>query len=151
MQRIIYLDKKVLYIFVTFCEDKLMKKQIMIGEDLFEKIIEGDFFYIDKTLFIKELLENRGTVTLITRPRRFGKTLNMSMLRAFFDVHRDGKSIFKGLKIMEHQEIVDKHLSKYPVIFMSLKHISGDNFEEAMICLKVLISSLFRQYKNIFN
>jgi len=63
-----------------------MKKPILTGEESFEKIIEGNYFYIDKTLFIKELLENKGTVTLITRPRRFGKTLNMSMLYKYFDV-----------------------------------------------------------------
>ena len=73
-----------------------MKKQILIGEDSFEKIVGGNYFYIDKTLFIKELLENRGKVTLITRPRRFGKTLNMSMLRYFFDVNMDGKVLFDG-------------------------------------------------------
>ena len=73
-----------------------MKKQILIGEDSFEKIVEGNYFYVDKTLFIKELLENRGAVTLITRPRRFGKTLNMSMLRYFFDVNMDGKVLFDG-------------------------------------------------------
>ena len=61
-----------------------MKKQILTGAESFEKIIEGNYFYIDKTLFIKELLDNKGEVTLITRPRRFGKTLNLSMLRHFF-------------------------------------------------------------------
>jgi len=83
-----------------------MKKQIVIGEESFEKIREGDFFYIDKTLFIKEFLENRGEVTLITRPRRFGKTLNLSMLECFFNLKRDSRVLFDGLKIMEHKKKV---------------------------------------------
>ena len=72
-----------------------MKKQILIGAESFEEIVGGNYFYVDKTLFIKELLENRGKVTLITRPRRFGKTLNMSMLRYFFDVNIDSKALFE--------------------------------------------------------
>jgi len=84
-----------------------MAKQILTGAESFEEIIEGNYFYVDKTLFIKELLENRGKVTLITRPRRFGKTMNMSMLEKFFgmgtplkpvSVREDGKSLFDGLK-----------------------------------------------------
>ena len=109
-----------------------MKKQILIGEDLFEKIVEGNFFYIDKTLFIKELLENRGEATLITRPRRFGKTLNMSMLRDFFDVTKDSKALFDGLKIMEHKDIVEKHLNKYPVIFLTLKGVDENTIDDML-------------------
>ena len=72
-----------------------MKKQILTGAESFDKIIGGNHFYVDKTLFIKELLENKGEVTLITRPRRFGKTLNMSMLSHFFDVGKDNRSLFE--------------------------------------------------------
>ena len=127
-----------------------MKKQILIGVDLFEKVIEGDFFYIDKTLFIKELLENRGDVTLITRPRRFGKTMNMSMLRTFFDVHRDGKRYFNGLKIMEYPDIIDKYLNKNPVIFMTLKNISADNFNDAFYRIRSLISTIYQQFLYLY-
>jgi len=100
-----------------------MKRQMLIGTDSFEKLIEGNYFYIDKTLFIKELLDNKNEVTLIIRPRRFGKTLNMSMLKHFFDVNKDSKALFDGLKIMEHRDIVENHLNKYPVVFLTLKSI----------------------------
>ena len=77
-----------------------MKKQILIGVESFEEVIENNYFYIDKTLFIKELMVNKGKATLITRPRRFGKTLNMNMLKCFFDASRDNRHMFEGLKIM---------------------------------------------------
>jgi len=120
-------------------------KQILIGEESFEKIREGDFFYIDKTLFIKELLENRGAVTLITRPRRFGKTLNMSMLRYFFDINMDSKVLFEGLKIMEHKDIVEKHLNKYPVVFLTLKNVVLPTYKSSIERIKSLISGICRQ------
>ena len=89
-----------------------MKKQILTGEESFEKIIKGNYFYIDKTLFIKELIENMGTVTLITRPRRFGKTMNMSILSHFFDLSKDSKALFDGLakftgKIVTYMKATD--------------------------------------------
>ena len=109
-----------------------MKKRILTGEESFEKIIEGNYFYIDKTYFIKELLENMGTVTLITRPRRFGKTLNMDMLRRFFDVSKDSKSLFDGLKIMEHTDIVEKYMNQYPVVSLSLKDVEEITYKDAI-------------------
>ena len=109
-----------------------MKKPILIGEDYFEKIVGGSYFHVNKTLFIKELLENRGEVSLITRPRRFGKMHNMSMLRYFFDVTMDSKALFDGLNVMEHKDIVEKHLNKYPVIFLSLKNVEGKSFESSI-------------------
>jgi len=92
-----------------------VKKRIYIGEESFERIREDDYFYIDKTLFIKELLENKSKVTLVTRPRRFGKTLNISMLRSFFDINRDRKGLFDGLAIAEHQYICENspHIAKF--------------------------------------
>jgi len=128
-----------------------MKKQILIGEDSFEKIVGGNFFYIDKTLFIKELLENRGAVTLITRPRRFGKTLNMSMLRYFFDVNRDSKALFDGLKIMEQTDIVEKHLNKYPVIFLTLKNVEGKTYDSSIENISGLVSGIYRQNRYLFD
>jgi len=127
-----------------------MKKQILIGTDSFEKIVEGNYFYVDKTLFIKELLENRGEVTLITRPRRFGKTLNMSMLRYFFDVNRDSKALFDGLKIMEHNDIIEKYLNKYPVIFLTLKNVEGENYDRAIEHINGLVSGIYRQNRYLF-
>ena len=122
-----------------------MKKQILIGMEFFDRIIEGDYFYIDKTLFIKELLENMGGVTLVNRPRRFGKTLNMSMLMCFFDISQDNKHLFDGLKIMEHTDIVEKHMNKYPVIFITLKDAGENNFSSFIENIKYLVSGIYRQ------
>ena len=122
-----------------------MKQNILTGAESFEKLIEGEYFYIDKTLFIKELHENRGDVTLITRPRRFGKTLNLSMLRSFFDITKDSKTYFTGLKIVEHQEIVEKYMNNYPVIFLTLKDIHENSFEEAIEETRSLVSYIYRQ------
>jgi len=127
-----------------------MKKQILLGEESFEKIREGNFFYIDKTLFIKELLENRGTVTLITRPRRFGKTLNLSMLRYFFDANMDSKALFDGLKIMEHKDIVEKHQNKYPVVFLTLKNVEEDTYEKSIENIGNLVSGIYRQNRYLY-
>ncbi|MCL2045340.1 MAG: ATP-binding protein [Oscillospiraceae bacterium] len=122
-----------------------MKKQILVGVESFERIREDDYFYIDKTLFIKEMMEKRGVVTLITRPRRFGKTLNMSMLKSFFDIRRDSKDLFEGLAIAEHQDICDKHMNKYPVIYLSMKNVEEDTFEKSLNRVKSLVSDLFQQ------
>jgi len=127
-----------------------MKKQILTGSDSFEKIIKGNYFYVDKTLFIKEFLENRGEVTLITRPRRFGKTLNISMLEYFFDMGKDSKALFDGLKIMEHNDIIEKHLNKYPVVFLTLKSVEEDSFENAIERIGKLISGIFQQFQYIY-
>ena len=126
-----------------------MKKQILIGTDSFEKIIGGGYFYIDKTMFIKELLENRGEVTLITRPRRFGKTLNMSMLKNFFNIEacsqkNNSKELFDGLNIMGHKDIVDRHMNKYPVIFITLKNIEAKSFKSSIEMIKIFISKIYR-------
>ena len=130
-----------------------MKKQILTGAESFEELVEGDYFYVDKTLFIKELLENRGKVTLITRPRRFGKTMNMSMLRSFFDVERptptftsmDSVALFNGLKIMEHKDIVEKHMNKYPVVFLTLKNVEFATYENSIKKIGALVSELFQE------
>jgi hypothetical protein len=122
-----------------------MKKQILTGADSFEKLIGGNFFYVDKTMFVKELLENRGEVTLITRPRRFGKTLNMSMLRHFFDVNKDSKALFDGLKIMEHQDVIEKCMNKYPVVFITLKDIKDDTYENSIENIRDLVSEIYEE------
>ena len=122
-----------------------MKKQIRIGLEFFDRIIEEDYFYIDKTLLIKELLENMGGATLITRPRRFGKTLNMSMMKCFFDASRDNRHLFEGLKIMEHEDIVEKHLGKYPVIFITLKDAEYSTFEGTIQKIEFLVSEIYQQ------
>ena len=122
-----------------------MKKQILIGVEFFDKIIEGDYFYIDKTLFIKELLESKGEVTLITRPRRFGKTLNMSMLKCFFDVSMDNRHLFDGLKIMGCGDIVEKYMNNYPVVFITLKDVEFRTFSGSIDKLRYLVSETYQQ------
>lgn len=105
----------------------MKKKPLPIGVDNFEKIIKDGYCYIDKTMFIKELLDLKGEVNLFTRPRRFGKTLNLSMLRYFFEDTGDAKkneenqSLFQGLKIMEQGEEYVEHMGEYPVINLTLK------------------------------
>ena len=104
-----------------------VRKKLPIGIDGFEKIRTNDFYYVDKTLFIKELLQNWGEVNLFTRPRRFGKTLNMSMLKSFFEVGSD-PALFDGLKIAKEKELCEKYMGKFPVISISLKGVDGLNF-----------------------
>ena len=109
-----------------------MKKPLPIGVDNFEKIITNGYYFVDKTWFIKELLDNRSEVNLFTRPRRFGKTLNLSMLRYFFEKgDKDNSHLFQGLKIMEAGEKHLSHLGKYPVISLTLKSAEQPTFEEA--------------------
>ena len=122
-----------------------MKKRIYIGAESFERIREDDYFYIDKTLLIKELLDNRGTVTLVTRPRRFGKTLNISMLRSFFDINRDSKGLFDGLAIAEHQDICEKHMNQYPVISLTLKNVDFSTYNDSIESIGELVSTIFRE------
>lgn len=98
--------------------------------DSFEKIRKYDFYYLDKTKFIEQILKNWSEVSLFTRPRRFGKTLNMSMLRAFFEIGTDG-SLFDGLYISQNKELCQEHMGKYPVIFLSLKSVEGLKFADA--------------------
>ena len=95
-----------------------------------KKIRTNDFYYADKTLFIRELLLNWGEVNLFTRPRRFGKTLNMSMLKCFFEIGSDPE-LFAGLKIIQEKELCEKYMGKFPVISISLKSVGGRNFKTA--------------------
>ncbi|MCL2160257.1 MAG: AAA family ATPase, partial [Oscillospiraceae bacterium] len=122
-----------------------MKKQILTGAEFFEEIIEGDYFYIDKTLFIKELLENKGKVTLITRPRRFGKTLNMNMLEQFFDVGKNSERLFEGLAIAGHKDIVEKHQNKYPVVSITLKNVEERTYGETIENIGNLVSEMYEK------
>ena len=111
-----------------------VRKKLPIGIDGFEKIRTNDFYYVDKTRFIKELLQNWGEVNLFTRPRRFGKTLNMSMLKSFFEVGSD-PALFDGLKILQEKELCEKYMGKFPVISISLKSVGGMNFKAALAAL----------------
>ena len=115
-----------------------MRKKLPIGIDGFEKIRTNDFYYADKTMFISELLHNWGEVNLFTRPRRFGKTLNMSMLKCFFEIE-EKKELFEGLKIAQEKELCEKYMGKFPVISISLKSVDGLNYETATAALRSVI------------
>ena len=114
------------------------EKKLPVGIDSFEKLREEDFYYVDKTGLIRDLLNNWGEVNLFTRPRRFGKTLNMSMLKCFFEIGGD-KHIFDGLAISREKALCDAYMGKYPVVFLSLKDVDGLTFEDAYERLKQLI------------
>ena len=108
-----------------------------IGIDNFEKVVKGGYYFVDKTMFIKELLDMKGEVNLFTRPRRFGKTLNMSMLRYFFEQGKtDNTELFRGLKIMDAGEEYLAHMGKYPVISITLKSMKQYSYESAFEMLK---------------
>ena len=109
--------------------------KLPVGIDDFRKLRESDFYYVDKTKLIEQLLQSWSEVTLFTRPRRFGKTLNMSMLKSFFEIGTD-KSLFDGLYISGNKELCDEYMGKYPVIFLSLKGVEGLDFSSAkrMLC-----------------
>ena len=112
--------------------------KLPVGIDSFEKIRRNNFYYIDKTKLIEQLVETGGEVTLFTRPRRFGKTLNMSMLKSFFEMGTD-ESLFDGLYISGNKELCDKYMGKYPVIFLSLKSAEGRSFDDARYMITELI------------
>ncbi len=119
-----------------------MQKRLMlpVGIENFSEIRNGTYYYIDKTKLIEELLEGGNKVSLFTRPRRFGKTLNMSMLRSFFEIEAD-RNLFDGLYISSRKDLCDKYMGKYPVIFITLKGAEGRNYEEAAYSLIELIRS----------
>ena len=112
--------------------------KLPVGIDQFDKLIKSGFYYVDKTRLIEQLLQNWGEVNLFTRPRRFGKTLNMSMLKSFFEIGTD-KTLFDQLYIAANKELCEEHMGQYPVIFLSLKGVDGLNFEEAKSMLKITI------------
>ena len=117
-----------------------MKKKLPIGIENFSEFFSEDFYYVDKTLFIKELLQNWGKVNLFTRPRRFGKTLNMSMLKCFFEIEGD-PVLFIGLRIMQERDLCKKYMGKFPVISISLKSVGGLDFKAASAALKTVIGN----------
>ena len=112
--------------------------KLPVGIDQFDKLIKSGFYYVDKTRLIEQLLQNWGEVNLFTRPRRFGKTLNMSMLKSFFEIGTD-KTLFDQLYIVANKELCEEYMGQYPVIFLSLKGVDGLNFEEAKSMLKITI------------
>ena len=114
--------------------------KLPVGIENFEDIRRSGFYYIDKTILIEQTLNNWSKVTLFTRPRRFGKTLGMSMLRSFFEIGTD-KSLFDGLYISQNKALCDEHMGKYPVIFLTLKGVEGLTFADAKMMLKSILST----------
>lgn len=125
------------------------KKAIPVGIENFEDIIKDNYYYVDKSMLIEDILVNRAAVTLFTRPRRFGKTLNMSMIKYFFDVRNkdENRKLFEGLKIFGSEYM--KEQGKYPVIFVSLKDLRADTWEICLWEIKKLISKIYREFQYI--
>ena len=125
----------------------MRKKAVPVGIEDFERIVREDYYYVDKTQLIEELLINRAPVTLFTRPRRFGKTLNVSMIKYFFDVKNkeENKKLFENLKIYNSEYMSEQ--GKYPVIFISLKDLKGDTWEKCFENLKKTMYKIFNKYE----
>ncbi|MDD6484788.1 MAG: AAA family ATPase, partial [Clostridiales bacterium] len=128
------------------------KKRIPIGYEDFKQLMDGGFYYVDKSMLIYELLHNGGQNNLITRPRRFGKTLNFSMLKYFFDItEKDNAYLFDGLKISEHYDELAMYRNTHPVITLSLKCAKQGNYEYAVSNICWEIQSQFSKYDHILD
>ena len=123
------------------------KMNIPVGVSDFEKIRKNGYCYVDKSRLIGELLSRTGTkVTIITRPRRFGKTLGMSMLESFFDIRKDSRKLFEGLEITKNQALCDEWMNQYPTIFVSFRQVDGLNFTGAYDMLTMVIADLYNKH-----
>lgn len=129
-----------------------MIKSIQIGASDFKELIEGNNYFVDKSLLIKEFIENGAKIVLTPRPRRFGKTLNLSMLRYFFDIRtkEETKNLFKGLKIEDEKEMM-KLQGEYPVIFITFKNQKHISFEDFKDGIKMLLSNLYKEHEYLLN
>ena len=124
---------------------KMRTMNIPVGVSDFEEFRKNDYYYIDKSGLIEELLSRTGTkVTLITRPRRFGKTLGMSMLENFFDIRKDRRKLFEGLEIAKNRTLCDEWMNQYPTIFVSFRQVDGLDFTGAYDMLTWVISELYK-------
>ena len=123
-----------------------VRKKLPVGIENFEEFSSENFYYVDKTLFIKELLQNWGKVNLFTRPRRFGKTLNMSMLKCFFEVEGN-PALFEGLKISQEKSLCEEYMGKFPVISISLKSVDGLDVQAATAALRRVIGNEALRFK----
>ena len=127
-------------------------KPLPIGVDNFKKIIDDGYYYVDKSLLIKDILDNRPMVNLFTRPRRFGKTLNISMLQYFFENGKEDNSyLFNRLNIMNEGEKYTSHMGQYPVINLSLKSAKQPNYELAYDCLRNEIIEEFKRHDYVLD
>ena len=125
---------------------EMKKMNIPVGISNFEKIRNDGFYYVDKSGLITEILKGKAEVTVITRPRRFGKTLGMRMLESFFDIRKDSKKLFEGLEIAEHQSLCDEWMNQYPTIFVSFRQVDGLDFKGAYDMLAWVISELYKKH-----
>lgn len=125
-----------------------VKRILPIGNDDFRKLRENGSYYVDKTLMIKDFIDMKDEVTLIARPRRFGKTLNMTMLKEFFDIEKDSRDIFNGLAIMD-TEYADE-INSRPVIYFTFKNSKGTTVEELTAQLKLAMQEQYGYYEEKF-
>ena len=142
-------SRELLYnkIYIWHGGGKEIRYNIPIGIFEFEKIRKNDYYYVDKTELIQALVKTEpAEITLFTRPRRFGKTLVMTMLASFFDNRRDSRDLFEGLKIAEDQKLCELWMNQWPVIFLSLKDAGGESFEDAYGLLQSIISQLYVEH-----
>lgn len=123
-----------------------MRIKFPLGIDSFEKLRKSGCYYVDKTGFISTLLQDEFEVNLVTRPRRFGKSLMMSMLEDFFDISKNSRVDFAGLEIAENAELCEKWMNQWPVIFLTLKSVEGRTFELAYEKLKILMADVCKKY-----
>ena len=133
-------------------------KRLPYGTEEFSVLRKEDYYYIDKSLYIKNVFENSASVILFTRPRRFGKTLLMDMFATFLTIGKDGsdnreykEKLFEGLEILKDKEFTDKYLGQFPVIFISLKSAYGETFEQAYDALARIVVRLFSGYDFLLN
>jgi len=129
--------------------DRYMPKKISVGISNFKELIENNYYLIDKSLLIKEFLNDGAKIILTPRPRRFGKTLNLSMLKYFFDINtmEESKCLFKGLNIEKEEEF--KYQGEFPVIFVTFKDIKYSSYSEFKNGMRILMSELYSNYSNI--
>ena len=126
------------------------KKAIPVGVEDFKELVDKEYYFIDKTLLIKDILDGGAKISLITRPRRFGKTLNMSMIQRFFEKTEESNAyLFEGLKISKTGEKYLNHQGQYPVISVSLKGLKQDTYKEALNLYRFIISSEFKRHRKI--
>ena len=127
-----------------------MAIQMAVGDESFEEIRSAGLYYVDKTELLYDLLgHSRNKVTLFTRPRRFGKTLNMSMMESFFDITKDSRNLFEGLNILKHGDFCREWMNQYPVLLISFKDVDGLNFEEAKKMLSSVLARTFLKYADL--
>ncbi|BBE31143.1 hypothetical protein OSSY52_12840 [Tepiditoga spiralis] len=125
-----------------------MKKRLPIGRSDFKSLIDDNMYFVDKSMLIKEVIES-GDVLLITRPRRFGKTLSQSMMKYFFDITQNNEYLFKDLKIYKEKNIIEKHLNKHPVIYITFKDLKSNNLKKMHALLTMELSRLYLKHKYV--